>query len=308
MLIGMEMFPRSSQQPLDDYTQKKLVNESEFIKRSGYFKVWGYDYRLYREIINFARVHQIPIIGLNVEKEIPRLLFHSGSTDVFTVEQQKAIPQERDLTLPMYRERIYSAFSMHQARQRDKGFGGFLQAQVIWDETMAETVVISMQNNPEKKIIVIAGTGHVDKQNGIPPRVTRRINKLSQVVVVPLKNPSQLASNILTGDFFIPTEPLALSPAGKLGIILHQTDKTKVTLVKFSPHGKAERSGLQKGDIIQKINTTPVATIADIKRALLDQEPGDVVGVTVTREGFTKKFEVELSGLNAGRIPPNHPR
>ena len=69
LVIGMEMFPRSSQPALDEYIQDEIMTEKDFIKQSRYFSVWGFDYRLYRDIIGFCQKTYAPIIGLNLEKK-----------------------------------------------------------------------------------------------------------------------------------------------------------------------------------------------------------------------------------------------
>jgi len=66
LAIGMEMFPRSSQPVLDSYLAGEL-DEKTFLKESDYFDVWRFDYRLYQDIINFAKHNKLPLIGLNLE-------------------------------------------------------------------------------------------------------------------------------------------------------------------------------------------------------------------------------------------------
>ena len=57
--IGMEMFPRSSQPALDAFIHEKESDEAEFLAASNYYNVWGYDYRLFRPIMRYARKHQL---------------------------------------------------------------------------------------------------------------------------------------------------------------------------------------------------------------------------------------------------------
>ncbi|MDP2754329.1 MAG: ChaN family lipoprotein, partial [Nitrospirota bacterium] len=67
--VGMEMFQKPFQKVLDDYISGK-ISEREFLKNSEYFKRWQFDYNLYKEIIEFAKAKNIPIIALNLRSEI----------------------------------------------------------------------------------------------------------------------------------------------------------------------------------------------------------------------------------------------
>ena len=69
LAIGMEMFNRPVQPVIDRYLAGEL-DEKSFLKESGYFKNWSFDYRFYRDIINFAKYNHLPIIALNLEKDI----------------------------------------------------------------------------------------------------------------------------------------------------------------------------------------------------------------------------------------------
>ena len=77
LAIGMEMFNRPSQEVLDAYLAGNLT-EREFLKKSNYYEMWGYDYRLYRDIINFAKKHKLPIVALNIEKEMVSKVYKNG--------------------------------------------------------------------------------------------------------------------------------------------------------------------------------------------------------------------------------------
>jgi uncharacterized iron-regulated protein len=54
-------------------------------------------------------------------------------------------------------------------------FERFLQAQVLWDETMAEKIAQFVKANPDYQVVVLAGKGHIVYGYGIPSRVERRL-------------------------------------------------------------------------------------------------------------------------------------
>ncbi|MEE4242065.1 MAG: ChaN family lipoprotein, partial [Desulfopila sp.] len=98
--IGLEMFPKSSQMSLDQYTLgKNSMEEKLFLKQSRYFEVWGYDYRYYKNIIDFAKKYHLPLVALNIDKAIVSAISETGSADILSEKQRLDLPQERDLSL-----------------------------------------------------------------------------------------------------------------------------------------------------------------------------------------------------------------
>ncbi len=291
LAIGLEMFPHSSQAALDDWISGKIATEREFIQRSGYFEVWGFDYRLYRDILNYAKAKGIPLIALNLDKNIVSSVFRSGSTDSLTSAQQMELASERDLTLPGYRQRLEEIHALHKDAPQGSNFSGFLQAQAIWDETMAENAAAYLRKEPHRQLVVLAGVGHVSKENGIPPRLNRRL-ACRQSVIVPVST----ASEDVQADWLLLAEDAELPPAGKLGVLLEESAKTEerpaqVLVSKISPESKA---GLREKDAILAVDGRQTASIAALKADLLDKKPGDTVLLKVGRGSKTMELRVEL--------------
>ena len=314
LMIGMEMFPKSSQQALDTYISGKIQDERKFLAKSDYFSVWGFDYRLYRDIIEFARSKKIPVIALNLDKKIVSTVFREGSTDSLAQEQWQQVAKERDVTLPGYQDRLSAIHATHAASPHGKGFGGFLQAQSFWDETMAESVVTALKQYPDRKMVVIAGTGHVYKDSAIPPRVARRI-PVTQSVLVSNNGVDTGISEGRKTDFLMFTQEIPLPPAGKIGVMLSESDADKdkpshVIIERIDPAGKGLQAGLSPGDSILAINDFPVHTIGDLKAALMDKSPGESIVLEVQRNNNTIKISVELSNMEqaAMMMPPGHPK
>ncbi len=63
----------------------------------------------------------------------------------------------------------------------------------------------------------------------------------------------------------------------------------------FSSTGKAGKSGLERGDIIYKIDNKKIKTFADLRGYLASKRPGDDVKVSVKRDGDSKTFVVKLT-------------
>jgi len=301
--IGMEMFPATSQPALDRYIlSDKDINERTFLKESDYFNVWRYDYRFFRDIINFAREKRIPVIGLNLERDIVSEIFRSGNTDNLENKTLQSLPSERDLDLPGYRERLTFMNSVHQEGSHGQGkMSGFIQAQGLWDETMAENIANYLKKNPGRKMVVLAGTQHSRKDSGIPPRVERRLDvKQSTVENIFDSFSSENLSSI--ADFFFITTASDLPATAKIGIVLTQVDDKENKFLKISqisPHGKGGEAGLLSGDILVAINNYRVEEMADLRIAMIDARAGETIEVKILRGDKNnrqeKTYQVELS-------------
>jgi len=314
LILAMEMFPVSSQDALDEYVLDKDIDEAEFLRESHWFDVWRYDWRLFRPIFNFCRSEAIPVHGINVDREIVSAVFTSGHTDELDEEQQETIAQNRDLGISGYVERLRMVHSFHKKSPHSKGKGisGFVQSQAIWDESMAENTVKLLADNPEKTVIVIAGSQHTRKDLGIPPRVARRMD-VKQASVINLFGNNPPSNPALEADFFFMVEPDTLKAKGKIGIILipekDDDDKEQLRISSLSHAGKAEAAGIKENDIIISISDTPIKNMEDIGILLMDARAGDILHMKVKRVGQDKTseeidIEVELSDLTK---PAAHP-
>ncbi len=277
--IGMEMFPAGAQDALDEFVAGD-IDEAEFLHKSKYFKVWSYDYRLYREILNFARRHKIPVIALNIAKDKVSKVYKNGGISALAPEEKMAIPLDRDLDVPGYRDRIAQVYQMHTGRGGHGNVNGFFQAQAIWDEVMAENITKYLVANPEKNMVVIAGRGHVLKSQAIPPRVFRRL-PVSQAVVI---NADGGAINSAEVDYVVFSPEAQLPAKVLMGIVMDVDDKKEIIRIEsVAPKSPAEKAGVEKGDILINIDDKPVKTVADVKIIMLGKKHGDKITVLIKR-------------------------
>jgi len=293
LAIGMEMFNRPVQKILDSYVLEQTIDEKEFLLQSHYFKKWGFDYRFYQQIINFARRNRIPVVALNLEKDIVSKVYREDGLQGLDEEQAAVLPENRDLSINGYRERISSVFRMHTPHQsREDQLNNFIQAQALWDETMAESAADFLKSNPDMRMAVIAGRGHVGKDNGIPPRVARRL-EVDQAVVL---NVEQREVDARIADFLVFSAPTSLPMPALMGVVLKEAED-RVLVDKLSPHGQAGKSGVKAGDIILALDDQPVASVEDIKIPMFYKKKGDKVKLKIKRiRRFLPdpKLEVEI--------------
>lgn len=293
LAIGMEFFQQPYQAAIDAYVAGE-IDEAEFLRRTEYFDRWRFDYRLYRPILSFAREKGIPVIALNLEAELTRRVGEVGIAGLTDAERAR-IPAEIDRSDPTYRERIEAVFAMHPT-ERKQDVENFLDVQLLWDEGMAERAAAYINANPERTLVVLAGSGHIEYGQGIPSRLTRRL----AVPTVTILNGTQRSMDPAAADFFLYPQEVALPASGLLGVMLESgIDKGGARVQGFAESSGAKDAGIQEGDRIVQIGDQAVSAYADVRIALLDKGPGEKMPVEVLRErklGADERlsFQVEL--------------
>jgi putative serine protease PepD len=68
------------------------------------------------------------------------------------------------------------------------------------------------------------------------------------------------------------------------------------------PDGPADRAGLQKGDVISRVDDKPVREPSDVSAAIADNKPGDEVQIQVQRDGRIVNLPATL-GTRPGATP-----
>lgn len=293
LAIGMEMFPRSSQKVLDQFVAGE-ISEPQFLRDSNYFDVWSFDYRLYREILNFARSRKIPVIGLNIEKKYVSKVYKEGGVSALGPEELMELPVDRDLDIEGYRDRIYSVFSVHPGQNSLKQFNGFFQAQAIWDEIMAQTIADYCTEHPEQRMVVLAGRGHVVKGDAIPPRVARRIGAVQAIIL----NSDGGELHPPGVDYLVFMPQTELPRKVLMGIVMKMDSKSEQILIeKISPQSPAEKAGIKANDRLLALDGAPVKSIEDVKVFMMEKKIGDKLVLKVQRERFfldDERIEIEL--------------
>jgi uncharacterized iron-regulated protein len=174
--IGMEMFQRPAQPMLDLYLAGKIT-AAELRKQTEFDRRWGYKWESYEPILSFAKAHRLPIIALNTPTEITRKVAKQGLESLSGADLQYIPPlTEIDRSNAKYRATILASYQEHMGMVgTSKSFDRFYNAQLLWDETMADRIANFATQQPNYQIIVLAGQSHIVYGHGIPDRVSRRL-------------------------------------------------------------------------------------------------------------------------------------
>lgn len=293
LAIGLEFFFQPFQSVLDRYIAGE-IEEQDLLRETEYFDRWKYDYRLYRPIFRFAREQGIPLIALNLESEITRQVAKQG-IESLSEEQTARLPREIDRENEDYRKRIEEIFEQHP-QQEESNFEYFLEAQLLWDEAMAERAADWLQANPDSHMVILAGVGHLMYRQGIPDRLQRRV-KLNSAVILNVNYLSELDPTV--ADYLVMAKGEALPPAGKMGVYLDLEDSPP-RVNRLDQSSAAAKAGIKGGDKLLSIDGNTITNYSDIRIALMDKAVGDEVEVEVERKRFLlgvrrKTFTVTLN-------------
>jgi uncharacterized iron-regulated protein len=175
--IALEMFQRPFQSAIDSYLAGKLTEE-QLVDRTEYDRRWRFPWENYAPFLRFAKENQLPVLALNTPSEVTRKVAREG-LESLTAEEKKHIPPLSEIRTDNaeYRQMLLEVYQQHQkaGQGNSTAFERFLQAQVLWDETMAEKIAEFVKANPDYQVVVLAGKGHIIYGYGIPSRVERRL-------------------------------------------------------------------------------------------------------------------------------------
>lgn len=175
--IGLEMVRQKSQDDLDRWVAGEM-SERQF--RRVFEENWGM-WPLYEEILKYARKERIPLVALNIDREITRQVAQNGF-DSLHPEQIEELPGVRCDIDDTYRQYIRRTLGVHA--HDGASFENFCEAQMVWDTTMAQNLLAYLQQNPQRQVVVLAGSGHAWK-HGIPEQLRRREEQIGYRVLLP---------------------------------------------------------------------------------------------------------------------------
>jgi uncharacterized iron-regulated protein len=175
--VGLEMFRSDSQPALDGWVAGE-VSQAEFI--DSFYDNWGYTWESYRSIFTYARLQKIPLVGLNVSRDITRQVATKGFQSL-SKEQKGKLSNIACRVDKEYMEYIKKAFGGHAHGKLN--FSYFCEAQLVWDTVMAINALDYLNKNPNALMVVLTGTGHARK-NAIPRQIRQR-SEVAHTVILP---------------------------------------------------------------------------------------------------------------------------
>jgi uncharacterized iron-regulated protein len=171
--VGMEMFQRPYQKTLDRYVAG-AINEETLLEDSDYRKRWGFDWGLYQGIVQFCRRNGVPLAGLNVADELRQKVSRQGY-EKLSAEDKKQLGKI-DFQVKEHRAYWFDKLGkMHgHGEMPEDSKERFYQVMTLWDEYMAASAARFQKERKVRRMVILAGSGHIERGFGIPDRVKKR--------------------------------------------------------------------------------------------------------------------------------------
>jgi uncharacterized iron-regulated protein len=282
LIVALEMFPREVQPLLDRFSKGELTEE-EFLREVNWGEIWGYPFRLYRPMVLFAREKSLPLIGLNAPREVVNKIARQGLAGL-TPEERSRVAESFQYDQQGDREFVLEEYERH-VKGSIKDFEAFYEAQLAWEETMAETLVQTLRDLPEStRVVVLIGNGHIWEGRGVPQNARRRLDHLYRTVIPLPADYSLRGLEPGPADYVWVTSVSPEAHRPLLGISIQTLpDGGGITIREVAVGGKAEQYGFQKGDLVLAVNGNLVRDLEDLHRSLSDKAP-------------TKRFRIQRDG------------
>jgi uncharacterized iron-regulated protein len=308
LVVGFEMFPRAVQPALDAWSKGRHT-EADFLEASRWREVWGYGPELYLPLFHFVRQNRLPMIALNVDRE---LVSHVGQKGWSAVpEDAREGISDPAPASDAYRQslaKVYAAKQKQGVKNPSPHGGGdgpqgdeadeepdlveilesadfvhFVEAQLTWDRAMAEALFKASRENPEALVVGVLGRG---------------LGEDSVAILLPVETGSAceaLEPNVADAVFVMaPSEDQQMEPARpRLGVMIEQAEGG-VRILEVIEGSVAEATGLAAGDIIVSAATFPIGRVSDLIEIVQRQAPGTWLPLEIKRNGKAHRLVAEF--------------
>lgn len=293
LIVALEMFPRAVQPVLDRYSQG-VMEEKQFLEDVGWNVVWGYPFQLYRGILSWARERRLKLVGLNAPPNVVRKIARTGISSL-SVEERQQIATHMNFADAAHRAYISEEYEQH-LKDNIKGFDSYYQAQLAWEETMAETLAATPRSlQSSDQIVVLVGKGHIVHQFGVPQRTFERIGQPYKTVVpIPSDHPDRTIDPGLADYLWVTGKSTEFKHPRMLGIMLNTSaGDNELTVMQVLPGSAAARAGLKKGDVLRAIDGSSINSVEDLHGAVA-QETKTQYRLRIERNGKELELPVKF--------------
>jgi uncharacterized iron-regulated protein len=213
LALSLEMFETDVQDVLDEYLAG-LITEQHFVAASRPWRNYAQDYR---PLIEFAKEKKMAVVAANAPRRYVNRVSRLGASALADVG-----PEGRRFLAPLPHaessERYGVKFRRVMEEHREQGkppspetIGRSLEAQGLWDATMAYSIAGFMTRHPGRKVLHINGSFHTAEHLGVVEHLLRYRPHTSAVVVTIVSEksfPAFESKNMQgQGTFVIVTDP-----------------------------------------------------------------------------------------------------
>jgi uncharacterized iron-regulated protein len=124
--------------------------------------------------VDFCRRNGVPLAALNAPRELTKRISSVGFAALNADEKKQLGPVDFDHK--EHRAHWYDRLAaMHgntkaTPEQKERSY----QVMTVWDDYMAQSAAAFQQERQLRRLVVLAGSGHIERGFGIPERTVRR--------------------------------------------------------------------------------------------------------------------------------------
>ena len=295
--LGMEFFESQDDAALARFLAGTTDVEAMLLE-TGWYDAGGFNFEYYRPLLEVARAHRAPILGLNVPRSIVRTMSRQGYDALSAGD--KALVGELGEGDPRHRFVVDTMMGGASASMPQM-FEGMYRGQRTWDNAMARSILRAREGiAKDRLVVVIVGVGHVAHGLGIPQRLRAASSGLDVRVVVPvvaerpdkdaMVHPGLTATESATfsrgyGDYAcVLADEGGAEPYPTFGITLEQVEGlTGLRVTNVDAGSVAQRSGIAKDDVLVAIAGESVVSLPKTRLRLSASRWNDRVELSLRR-------------------------
>jgi len=300
VVVGLEMYPYPEQHWLDDWTEGRISEEALL---PSWYKNWGYNWLYYRDIFLFARENRIRMVAINAPREVVSAVRQKGFQGL-TPEESAHIPTKIDTKSPdhlrLFKASFDEATSFHVGSS-DAQWQAMLNAQCVWDATMAwnAAAVLARDSDPKTAVVVLVGAGHVQYGLGIERQARQwYAGKIASIIPVEIEDPKKGPVTAVQASYanFVWGVPAEIGPLyPDLGLATHtRPDDKRLEVLDVEKDTPAAAAGFQVGDVLLTLDGVDLADRDVLARLVAGKRWGDAAAFTVRRGEATVAVPVML--------------
>jgi uncharacterized iron-regulated protein len=286
LAIGLEMFPHRLQSVLDEWVAGKL-SEEQFLTQTQFRTLWGQEPGLYMPIFQFARMHRLPLIALNVERSLVRKVGEQGWAAIDPKEREGI--GDPSAAPPAYIDMLYESYRQHgreTVERSQPAFHHFVDSMLLWDRSMAQGIAEAVKRTPGILVVGLMGLGHLENRDGVP-RQLADLGMDNAAVLLPwdsTQSCEEVTPQMADVLFGIESQAAPTSERPRLGVMLEQSEQG-VRVAKVTEGSVAQSAGLLQDDIIEGVAGERVAVVDDVIASVSRQAPGTWLPISIRRAG-----------------------
>ncbi|MCX7640524.1 MAG: ChaN family lipoprotein [Pyrinomonadaceae bacterium] len=204
IVLAMEMFERDVQVIIDEYLQD-LITEAHFLSSS---RPWNNYKTDYRPLVEFAKENKLKVIASNAPRRYVNMVSRRGKSLL-----EMLSPEARRWIAPLpYKEasKAYAEkFSKIMGINEHQSANNLLEAQTLWDATMAFSISEVLKANSKALVIHINGAFHSENRLGAPEHLASYLPNVKFLVITIRRETKSLefdkSKHLNLGDFVIIT-------------------------------------------------------------------------------------------------------